>query len=130
MIQGLADTETLAGVQDNQLTDLPKDQDKTGSGQDQTSWKISKVRSLRTEVLEEGATHQVLGVERHLVPPRGHKLIVTVEDAAVHVLVPPRIEERFKATEPEEKHFQTVRNTQVFTRSRRPIGPSRWVVIG
>lgn len=62
---------------------------------------MSKVRSLEPEVLGEGVTHQVLGVERDLVPPRRHKLIVTVEDAAVHVLVPPRIEEGFESTEPE-----------------------------
>lgn len=31
MVQGLPDTETLTGVQDNQLTDLTKDQDRTES---------------------------------------------------------------------------------------------------
>lgn len=107
MVQGLADTETLSGVQDNQLTDLTKDQDRTESVYEQMSLKIYKVRSLKTEVLEDGVTHQVLGIQRHLVPPRRHKLVVAVEDAAVHVLVPPRIEERFKATEPEEQHYSS-----------------------
>lgn len=31
MVQGLADTEALSGVQDNQLTDLTKDRDRTES---------------------------------------------------------------------------------------------------
>lgn len=101
MVQGLADTETLSGVQDNQLTDLTKDQDRTESVQEQRS---SKVRSLKTEV---PVTHQVLGIQRHLVPPRRHKLVVAVEDAAVHVLVPPRIEERLEAAEPEEQHHSS-----------------------
>lgn len=92
MIQGLPDIETLTGVQDDQLTDL--------TGQDKSL--------LATKVQEDSSppisrTHQVLGIEGHLVPPRRHKLVVAVEDAAVHVLIPPRIEERFKATEPAER---------------------------
>lgn len=45
-------------------------------------------------------THQVLGVEGNLIPPRGHELVVAGEDAAVHVLVPPRVEEGLEAAEP------------------------------
>ena len=45
-------------------------------------------------------THQILCIERNLIPPGGDKLIVAVEDAAVHVLVPPRIEKWFKPAQP------------------------------
>lgn len=48
-------------------------------------------------------THQVLGIEGDLVPPRRHKLVVAVEDAAVHVLVPPRVKEGLEPTESEEQ---------------------------
>ena len=48
-------------------------------------------------------THQVLSVEGDLIPPGGDKLIVAVEDPAVHILVSPRIEEGFKPTQPEGK---------------------------
>lgn len=48
-------------------------------------------------------THQVLSIEGDLIPPGGDKLIVAVEDAAIHILVSPRIEEGFKPTQPEGK---------------------------
>ena len=47
----------------------------------------------------EGGTHQILGVQRNLVPPRRHELVVTVQDPAVHVLVPPRVKKGLEATE-------------------------------
>lgn len=45
-------------------------------------------------------TYQVLGVEGDFVPPGRHKLVVAVQDAAVHVLVASRVKERLKAAEP------------------------------
>lgn len=56
-----------------------------------------------------GKSHQVLGVEGHFVPPGGDKLIITVEDATVHVLIPPRVEEWFKPTQSdgEERERET-----------------------
>ena len=48
----------------------------------------------------QGRAHQVFSVEGDIVPPGGDKLIITVEDAAVHVLIPPRVKEWFKPTQP------------------------------
>lgn len=45
-------------------------------------------------------THQVLGVKGNLIPPWGHELVVTGEDAAVHVLVPTWVKEGLEAAEP------------------------------
>lgn len=45
-------------------------------------------------------SHQILGVEGNLIPPRGHELVVAGENAAVHVLVPSWVEEGLEATEP------------------------------
>lgn len=58
-------------------------------------------------------THQVLGVEGNLVPPRRHKLVVTVEDAAIHVLIPPWVEEGLEPTESEEQVQLMVRVLQL-----------------
>lgn len=44
-------------------------------------------------------THQVLGIERDIVPPGGDKLIFTVQDALEHVLIPSVIKERLKSTQ-------------------------------
>lgn len=51
---------------------------------------------------KQAGPHQILCIEGDLIPPGGDKLIVTVEDAAVHVLVSPRIEKRFESTQPGE----------------------------
>lgn len=51
-------------------------------------------------------THQILGIEGDLVPPRRHKLVVAVEDAAVHVLIPPRVKEGLEPTESREQVLQ------------------------
>lgn len=59
-------------------------------------------------------THQVLGVERDVVPPRRHKLVVAVEDAAVHVLVPAGVEKGLKPAQPaHRKHCVTPRPRSV-----------------
>lgn len=55
--------------------------------------------SSSTGCQERTRTYQILGIERDLVPPRRHKLIVAVEDSAVHVLIPPRVEEGLEPTE-------------------------------
>lgn len=44
-------------------------------------------------------THQVLGIERDIVPPGGDKFIFTVQDTLEHVLIPSVIKERLKPTQ-------------------------------
>ena len=56
--------------------------------------------------MSRGGTHQILGVEGHVVPPRRHKLVVAVEDSAVHVLISPRVEEGLEPTESGEQEVQ------------------------
>lgn len=57
----------------------------------------------KTPCLDSSWTHQILGIEGNLVPPRRHKLVVAVEDAAVHVLIPPGVKEGLEPTESGEQ---------------------------
>lgn len=60
-------------------------------------------------------THQILGIEGDLVPPRRHKLIIAVEDPAVHVLIPPRVKKGLEPTESGNRmHVSSVLKAQVF----------------
>lgn len=56
-------------------------------------------------------THQILGIERHVVPPWRHKLVVAVQDATVHVLIATRVKEGLEPTESEEQHSVSGNNS-------------------
>lgn len=58
-----------------------------------------------------GGTHQILSIERHVIPPWRHKLVVAVQDATVHVLIATRVKEGLEPTESEEQHSVSENNS-------------------
>ena len=69
-------------------------------------WSLSSSSACQDVCRTIRGTHQILGIQGDLVPPRRYKLVVTVEDSAVHVLISPRVEEGLEPAESAAKVVQ------------------------